>query len=69
VVGNESPGRTDAPADLAMSAPDLGSLYLGGVSATTLGRAGRVTERVPGALARADRLFTVAPAPWCRTDF
>jgi predicted acetyltransferase len=61
--------RTDAEPDLAMSASELGALYLGGVSVTTLARAGRVTEVTPGALARADRFFTITPAPWCRTDF
>jgi predicted acetyltransferase len=61
--------RTDADADLALSAPDLGALYLGGVSATTLRRADRITELVPGAIERADHFFASAPAPWCSTDF
>jgi predicted acetyltransferase len=61
--------RTDADADLALSAPELGALYLGGVSATTLQRADRITELVPGAIERADRFFASAPAPWCSTDF
>ncbi|MEX1008815.1 MAG: GNAT family N-acetyltransferase [Acidimicrobiia bacterium] len=61
--------RTDDDADLAMSASELGGLYLGGVSATTLARAGRIAELVPGAIARADTFFTTTPAPWCRTDF
>jgi predicted acetyltransferase len=77
VPGNEgrwaiepgSASRTTDDADLALSAAELGSLYLGGVSASTLARAARITELVPGALARADRMFTVSPAPWCRTDF
>ena len=33
-------GRTDDDADLALTAPDLGALYLGGVTATTLAAAG-----------------------------
>ena len=41
----------------------------GGVSATTLERANRITEIVPGAIERADRFFASTPAPWCRTDF
>jgi predicted acetyltransferase len=61
--------RTDHDADLVLDAPALGALYLGGVSATTLARAGRLTERTDGALARADRLFGVSPLPWCRTEF
>lgn len=62
-------GRTSADADLALSVVDLGALFLGGVSATTLARAGRVEERRAGALARADLLFGSQPAPWCWTDF
>jgi len=61
--------RTDDEADLSLTAPDLGALYLGGVSAATLARAGRVTERREGAVQRADRLFGVQPLPWCTTFF
>jgi predicted acetyltransferase len=61
--------RTDAEPDLALSAPELGGLYLGGVSASTLERANRIVELVPGAIERADRFFTITPLPWCRTDF
>jgi predicted acetyltransferase len=64
-----SVNRTDLDADLVLDAPALGALYLGGVSATTLARAGRLTEDAVGAVARADRLFGVAPLPWCRTEF
>jgi len=61
--------RTSAAPDLAMTVRELGALYLGGVSATTLARAGRVAELTRGALARADRFFCVSPAPWCGTHF
>jgi predicted acetyltransferase len=61
--------RTETAPDLSLGVSDLGSLYLGGVSATTLARAGRVTEHTRGALARADRLFGVQPAPCCLTHF
>lgn len=61
--------RTDDPADLAMSVVDLGALYLGGASPTVLARAGRIVERTPGALRRADVFFPSAPAPWCSTEF
>jgi predicted acetyltransferase len=60
---------TDAGADIVLGAPDLGALYLGGVSASTLAAAGRVGERVTGAVARADRFFGVQPLPWCTTHF
>jgi predicted acetyltransferase len=56
-------------ADLALDVADLGSLYLGGVRPSTLGRAGRVRELTPGALRRADAMFATDPAPYCATDF
>ena len=61
--------RTDRAPDLACAAPDLGSVYLGGVAPSTLARAGRVHELTRGALARADRFFVTQPAPWCSTEF
>jgi predicted acetyltransferase len=61
--------RTGEPADVALAAPDLGSLYLGGVRASTLARAGRVEERTPGALARLDVMLSWDRSPWCATDF
>ncbi|MEA3018758.1 MAG: hypothetical protein QOI47_282, partial [Actinomycetota bacterium] len=60
--------RTDAPADLATHVRDLGALYLGGVSATTLARAGRVRGDAR-ALHRADLLFSSSQTPWCSTGF
>ena len=61
--------RTHDDADLLMDIRDLGALYLGTVSATTLARAGRVTERTPGTLTRTDRLLASSATPWCRTHF
>lgn len=61
--------RTDRAPDLTMSIDDLGAIYLGGVAPSTLARAGRVHERTPGSLARADTSFTIHPAPWCSTHF
>ena len=55
--------RTDRAADLTLSAADLGALYLGGVPASTLAAAGRVTELMTGAVARADRFFLAHPHP------
>lgn len=60
---------TSERAHLTVDVAELGSLYLGGVSATTLGRARRVVEHRPGALALADRLFATAVAPSCTTFF
>jgi predicted acetyltransferase len=57
--------RTTASAEIACTATDLGSTYLGGVSFRQLHRAGRVEEMASGALARIDALFASDPAPWC----
>jgi predicted acetyltransferase len=61
--------RTERAPDLALSAPELGSIFLGGVSPSALARAGRIREVTPGALARADAFFGGQPAPWCATHF
>jgi predicted acetyltransferase len=61
--------RSDAEPDLAVGVADLGPLLLGGVSWTTLRRAGLVDERTPGAVARADSMFRPDRAPYCSTDF
>jgi predicted acetyltransferase len=62
-----SPLAGDAPegaAELALSAADLGALYLGGVSAATLVRAGRVTELRPGSADALDGSFRSPVTPW-----
>ena len=48
---------------------ELGSLYLGGVSATTLVRAGRIRARSDQVAIRADRLFAAEHQPFCLTRF
>ena len=58
-----------ATADLTLTAPDLGAIYLGGVPVSTLAAAGRVRELTTGAVQRADRFFLVHPSPWCTTHF
>ncbi|MEY2566156.1 MAG: hypothetical protein QOE35_685 [Actinomycetota bacterium] len=60
---------TAESADVTLGVAELGSLYLGGVTASTLARAGRVDEHTPGALHRADVLFASNKAPYCRTMF
>jgi predicted acetyltransferase len=64
-----SAARTTEEADLALGIDDLGALYLGGVTATTLARAGRVEERRPGALARTDAVLASPVVPWCAIEF
>lgn len=61
--------RSDAPPDLALDIADLGAIYLGGVRPSVLARAGRIEERTPGAIARADALFATDRAPWCPQFF
>jgi predicted acetyltransferase len=55
--------------DLELSAADLGSAYLGGVSVAALVAAGRVREARPGGAERADALLRVGLAPWCPQIF
>lgn len=55
--------RTADPADIALDAATLGTLYLGGGSVGALTAAGRVTELRPGAIARADVAFRWHQAP------
>ncbi len=62
-------GPVSDPADLTLDVEDLAAAYLGATSFTTLARAGRVIERTPGALARADILFRTGYMPWCSTTF
>lgn len=57
--------RTSQDADLALSAADLGAIYLGGISPSVLARAGRIRELRPGALDTADSMFSWPLAPWC----
>jgi len=61
--------RAKRKADLTLDIRDLGAIYLGGVKASTLARAGRIEENTKGALTRADLLFASERAPWCNTDF
>jgi predicted acetyltransferase len=69
VVAPGSCVRDDsATPDVSMDVRDLGALYLGSVSATTLARAGRVWGDT-AAVERADRLFATSATPWCATHF
>lgn len=63
------PADPAAEPDLVCDTVALGSAYLGGVRLATLARAGRVDERVPGALARADAMFGHDPLPMGNTLF
>jgi len=61
--------RGEGNPDLELSAADLAAVYLGGNRFRTLADAGRVEERQPGAIARADAMFATDRAPWCPSHF
>jgi predicted acetyltransferase len=61
--------RTDAPADLRLTAAELGAVYLGGPTFVTLAAAGRVEELRPGALESASAAFRAPREPWCPEIF
>ncbi|HEX8868979.1 MAG TPA: GNAT family N-acetyltransferase [Lentzea sp.] len=57
--------KTDRAPDLSLDVRDLGSIYLGGTTASTLTRAGHVNQHTAGAAATADMLFRSAHPPHC----
>ena len=59
---------TDAEAEVRLDADTLGALYLGGVSAETLRRAGRLSGAETG-LATWAAMVDTGPAPYCITGF
>lgn len=61
--------RTRRRPDLTLDVAELGGAYLGGTRLATLGRTGRVDERTPGALRRADAMLSSDPPPWTTTFF
>jgi predicted acetyltransferase len=67
--GSATASYTAKAGDIALDVADLGAAYLGGVSFSLLAQAGRVIELTPGALARADLLFSTDRAPYCGTPF
>lgn len=62
--GTAEVSRTDRPADLALSAADLATGYLGGPTLCARAAAGFIDERRPGALLAASRTFAGDIAPW-----
>ena len=55
--------HTTKTADLTMTVNELGALYLGGMSAHQLARAGRI-EGAAQAITTAESMFAWAPQPW-----
>ena len=66
--GGECRASNSSP-DLLISVSNLASAYMGAVSFSTLARAGLVDERTPGALLRADCMFSVQYPPWTPCNF
>ena len=60
---------TTASADVAVSAEELGAVYLGETTLASLHAAGRVDEHTPGAVRQASALFAWPVAPWCPEIF
>jgi predicted acetyltransferase len=60
--------RTDASADVTLSAAELGAAYLGGMRLSTMQAAGRV-EGDRNSVARADAMLRWDPVPWCPEVF
>ncbi len=60
--------RIEREPELEIDRDTLGSLYLGGATASRLSRAGRVRGD-PAAVAVVDRLFSWPVAPWCPEMF
>ena len=56
---------TKSAADLCVGVEILGATYLGGTSWGALAQAGRVQERAPGAIQRAQAAFGWTTPPWC----
>ena len=67
--GHGSVARSSAAPDLELDIGSLAQVYLGGFRFVDLAVAGRVEECQPGALTRADALFTPPRAPWNSTPF
>ena len=55
--------------DVALEVGSLACVYLGASSFEALRRAGMVEELRPGAVRRADALFSWTPAPWLSWDY
>lgn len=65
----ENAGRCDDAADLALDVTVLGATYLGSTSFRSLATVGRVEERSPGAIDRADALCSATTPVWCGSFF
>jgi predicted acetyltransferase len=69
VDGDARVSRVEAAADLTLSVNELSAIYLGGVSPTTLHRAERIVEHVPGSVAALEAAFHSPVTPWLSVWF
>ncbi len=60
---------TARPAELVLDVGDLGALALGDESVVRLASLGKVLEKRPGAVARAELMLRTARRPWCPDMF
>lgn len=67
--GGGSCVATDAEPDLALSAADLGAIFLGGTTPAVLAAAGRIRERRAGAVTAATVALRSEREPWCPEVF
>lgn len=63
-AGTAGAGAPDADGTVALGVRELSSIYLGGVSATVLARAGRLTELTEGAAEHLEKMFRSPVVPW-----
>jgi predicted acetyltransferase len=68
-VSASGASRSPAEPELSLDVSALGAAYLGGTPFGRLALGGRIAEHVPGAVARADRLFLTGRAPFAGTFF
>ena len=61
--------RVSSTPDVELDVRELGALYLGGTSPTTLHRAGLLVERTPGAVTALATALVPSRAPYCPDDF
>jgi predicted acetyltransferase len=61
--------RVETAPALTLSVNELSAIYLGGVSATTLHRAGRITEHDAGAVSQLDAALRSPVTPWLSVWF
>ncbi|HEX9334889.1 MAG TPA: sterol carrier protein domain-containing protein, partial [Pseudonocardiaceae bacterium] len=68
-IGDGPARPVSEPAELAMDAAVLATIYLGDVLPSALAATGHLTAIKDDAVAAADRLFAITASPWCGSYF